>query len=178
MCLSFYAAIDEALDAGDVRRLRLLWEVSNQVIVRLLLSPTQDQIVHDRLAISDQLRVKFSGSGVQSFFDMSVDVVSLTCADAASGAQVFCPKLISLMKVLGVTHKGKPIDKGFGHAMLSCMVFVLDEYCREVVLLLERVDPTSFDDHTKVMRRCKSVRSSISVASSWKCSYLQWSAWR
>ena len=60
-CWSFYTAVDEALDAGYVRRLRLLWDVSNRVTVRLRLNPTQDQIVLDRLAMSDQLRMKFFG---------------------------------------------------------------------------------------------------------------------
>ena len=74
MCWSFYAAVDEALEAGHVRRLRLLWEVSNQVTVRLRLNPSYHQLVLDSLARSDQLRVKMLGAGVQSFFEMCVDI--------------------------------------------------------------------------------------------------------
>jgi hypothetical protein len=68
VCWSFYAAIDEALEVGDARRLRLLWEVSNQVTIRLRLNPTERQLILDRLAMSDELRVKLAGVGVQSFF--------------------------------------------------------------------------------------------------------------
>ena len=89
MCWSFYVAVGEALEAGDVRRLRLLWEVSNQVTVRLRLNPTVDQLGLDRLRMGDQLRVSFLGSGVQSFFFLCVDLFSLpalSSESAASGA--------------------------------------------------------------------------------------------
>ena len=55
------------------------------------------------------------------------------------------------MKDLGVTYNGKPIDHSYGHAMCSCAVFAVYAYCREAVLLLERVDPKPFGAHTKVM---------------------------
>ena len=68
VCWSFYAAIDEALEIGDSRNLRLLWEVSNQVTVRMRLNPDEHQLLLDRLYLTDELRIKSLGAGVQSFF--------------------------------------------------------------------------------------------------------------
>ena len=149
MVWSFYAAIDEALEAGDVRRLRLLWEVSNQVTVRLRLNPSEHQLVLDRLAMSDQLRIKMLGAGVQSFFEMCVDVY---CLPKAADSKISCPKFVALLKEYGVTYKGKAIDKAMGHVMVACMAFALDTNSTKAARLLERVDPKAFDDHTKVMR--------------------------
>ena len=101
MCWSFYVAVGEALEAGDVGRLRLLWEVSNQVTVRLRLNPTVDQPGLDRFRMGDQLRISCLGSGVQSFFFLCVDLFSLpalSSESAASGAIttcLSCPKLVA-----------------------------------------------------------------------------------
>ena len=159
VCWSFYAAIDEALEAGDVRRLRLLWEVSNQVTIRLRLNPTEHQLVLDRLALADQLRLKMLGAGVQSFFEMCVDIL---CLPQTADPKISCARFVALLKEYGVTYKGKAIDKAMGHAMISCMAFALDPKSRTAVRLLERVDPKAFDDHTKVMRCCQRIKSSSS----------------
>ena len=55
--------------------------------------------------MSDQLRVKLLGEGVRSFFEMCADVFSLPSLlkYTASGAQLFCPQLITLLKDLCVT---------------------------------------------------------------------------
>ena len=87
VCWSFYAAIDETLEAGDVRRLRSIWKVSSQVTVRWRLNPTEHQLVLDRMAMSDELRIKSLGAGVQSVFGMWVDVF---CLPKASGPQTYC----------------------------------------------------------------------------------------
>ena len=125
MVWSFYAAIDEALEAEDVRRLRLLWEVSNQVTVRLRLNRIEHQLVLDRLAMSDQLRIKMLGAGVQSFFEMCVDIFS---SPSTTVDKISCPRFAAALKEYGVTYKGKAIDKTMGHAMLACMAFALDGY--------------------------------------------------
>ena len=160
VCWSFYAAIDEALEAGDTRRLRLLWEVSNQVRIRLRLNPSKHQIVLDRLALSDELRVTTLGGGAQTFFDMCCDVFTLP--SIAGDLKISCPKLVSCLKDYGIQYKGKVVDKPMGHAMLSCMVFALDAKSMKAVRLLERIDPKAFDDHTKVMRCCQRIKSSAS----------------
>ena len=163
VCWSFYVAVDEALEAGDIGRLRLLWEVSNPVTVRLRLNPTADQLGLDRLCLNDQLRVSFMASGVQSFFFLCIDLFSLPALSSestASGVSNFLlsgPKLVALLGQLGVAYKGKPVDKGLGHAMLACAPFALDRNCREAVAFLERIDPKSFDDATKVMRCCQRI---------------------
>ena len=108
VCWSFYAAIDEAFEMGDSRIIRLLWEVSNQVTVRLRLNPDAHQLLLDRLYMTDELRIKSLGAGVQSFFEMAIDLLALPgCDDLAST----CPKLVMTMKKFGVTYKGKDIDK-------------------------------------------------------------------
>ena len=160
VCWSFYAAIDEALEAGDTRRLRLLWEVSNQVQVRLRLNPSPHQLVLDRLSLSDELRITSLGGGTQSFFEMCCDVFNLP--SVAADPKISCPKFVSCLKEYGILYKGKAVDKPMGHAMLACMVFALDGKSREAVRLMERVDPKSFDDHTKVMRCCQRIKSSAS----------------
>ena len=126
VCWSFYAAIDQALEAHDVRRLRPLHVVSNHVTVRLRLNPRQGQLLLDGMAISDQLRSMYLGAGIQSYFAMCVDVLSLPCIlkMAASGAQLSCPQPTASLKDLGVTFVGKGIDKSTGHAMFACMLFV------------------------------------------------------
>ena len=129
---------------------------SNQVTVRLRLNPSYHQLVLDSLAMSDQLRVKMLGAGVQSFFEMCVDIFCLPNAHPSMS----CPKFVALLKVYGVTYKGKAIDKSMGYAMLSCAAFAEDDDSREAVRLLERVDPKAFDDHTKVMRCCQRIKSS------------------
>ena len=77
LCWSFFCAVDAALEASDERRVRLLWEVSNQVTVRMRINPTQFQIGIDRLAMSDRLRVKFEGTGARCFFSMCTDIFSM-----------------------------------------------------------------------------------------------------
>ena len=64
--------------------------------------------------MSDQLGVRFLGGGVQSFFETCVDVFCGTSLlkYAASSAQLLYLQLITLLKDLGVTYKGKCIDKG------------------------------------------------------------------
>ena len=160
VCWPLYAAIDEALEAGDTRRLRLLWEVSNQVQVRFRLNPSEHQLTLDRLAHSDDLRVSSLGGGTQTFFETCCDIFSLK--NIAGDTKISGPKLLSCLKEYGVQYKGKPIDKSLGQAMLSCMVFALDPASREAVRLLERVDHKAFDDPTKVMRVCQRVKSSAS----------------
>ena len=157
VCWSFYQAVDDALVAGDVRRLRLLWEVSNQVTVRLRLKPTAHQLVLDRLNMNDQLRIKALGSGVQSFFQFCCDVFTLPKVDEPQLSSV---KLVSFLEEFGVTYKGKAIDKSMGFALLAVMPFALDKGCRESVEILERIEPKAFDDHTKVMRCCQRVKNS------------------
>ena len=160
LCWSFYDAVDAALEAGDVRRLRLLWEVSNQVTVRLRLNPTPSQIGLDRLTMSDQLRVKFQGTGAQSFFFVCADIFSLPDVAIAlkTAGGVACQKFVILLGTLGVTYKGKTIDKSIGHAMLAVQPFALDHHCREAVAFLERVAPKVFEDLTRVMRCCQKVK--------------------
>ena len=160
VCWSFYVAIDAALEARDVRLLRLLLEVSNQATVRLRLNPSQTQLVLDRLAMTDQLRVKLLGAGVQSFFGFCVDVFSLPrILEASKDYHLSCPKFLLLLKDFGVTYNGKGIDKNMGYAMIACMQFALDASCRDAVRLLERVDPKMLDDHTKVMRCCQRTKA-------------------
>ena len=161
VCWSFFAAIDEALEAGDKRRLRLLWEVSNQVTLRLRLNPTTHQLVLDRLTMADQLRVQSLGAGVQSFFELCVELMSLP--ELADG-DITCPKLLDALKTFGITYKGKPVDKTVGHAMLAAFLFAKDSKCREAVRFLDRVDPKAFDDHTKVMRCCQRIKTCSSFA--------------
>ena len=161
VCWSFYAAVDDALAAADVRRLRLLWEVSNQVTVRLRLKPTAHQLVLDRLNMADQLRIKALASGVQSFFQFCCDVFTLPKTDEP---QLSCVKLVALLEEFGVTYKGKAIDKPMGFALLAVMPFALDPQCRETVAFLDRIEPKAFDDHTKVMRCCQRVKNSSATA--------------
>ena len=161
VCWSFYAAIDEALEAGSQRRLRLLWEGSNQVTVRLRLNPTAHQLVLDGLAMSDELRIKSLGAGVQSLFDMCVDVF---CLPKTDDPKISCPRFVALLKEFGVAYKGKAIDKVMGYALLSCQAAAFVANCRDAVRILERVDPNAFDDHTSVMRCCQRIKSSSTPA--------------
>ena len=150
-----------SLAAADVRRLRLLWEVSNQVTVRLRLKPTAHQLVLDRLNMADQLRIKALGSGVQSFFQFCCDVFTLPKTDEP---QLSCVKLVALLEEFGVTYKGKAIDKPMGFALLAVMPFALDPQCRETVAFLDRIEPKAFDDPTRVMRCCQRVKNSSATA--------------
>ena len=68
------------------------------------------------------------------------------------------------MGKLGVTYKGKAIDKSIGHAMLAAQPFALDRHCREAVAFLERVASKVFEDLTRVTRFCQKVRSSVKLA--------------
>ena len=168
---SFYNALDAALDAGNTRLLGFYREVSLQVSVRLRLNPTANDLGLDRLAMADQLRVKYLGHGAQSFTFLGTDVFFLPVvttktekAPADSGATHLLskPKLVDLLAALCVTYKGKPIDRNLAHAMLAAQTFSLDRHCRAAVVLLERVGPRGFEDHTRVMRRCHKVSKNSS----------------
>ena len=149
MCWSFYAAIDAALSKEDTRLLRLFWEVSNQVTARFRLNPEEHQLVIDRLALADQLRVKALGSGAQSFFEMVIDISGLPGTNVPN---LTCPKLLAILKDLGITYQGNTIEKGLGYAIQAAQTFIMDDKTVEAVRFLERVSPKALDDPTKVGR--------------------------
>ena len=75
---------------------------SNRVTVRIRLYPTPSQICLDRLTMSVQLRVKFQGTGAQSFFFVCADIFSLPDVAIASktAGGVACHKFVNLMGTL------------------------------------------------------------------------------
>ena len=94
------------------------------------------------------------------WFDLfSLPAVSAESAASGATLMISCPKLITLLGGLGVTYKGKSVDKSLGHAMFSCAPFALDRNCRDSVAFLERIDPKVFEDHTKVMRCCQRIKT-------------------
>ena len=156
VCWSFYAAVDDALEAGDTRRLRLLAEVGNQVTIRLRLKPSAHQLVLDRLSMADELRIKAFGSGVESFFEFCCDIFKLP---KIADSEISGPKLVDVLKEFGVSYRGKPIDKSLAYAILAIKPYALDSTCRDTVAFLERIDPRAFEDHSKVTRCCQRIKA-------------------
>ena len=90
---------------------------------------------------------------------MAIDLLALPgCDDLA----LTCPKFVVAMKKIGVTYKGKDIDKTLGYSILAAQPYAMNPAACGAVRFLERVDPRAFDDPTKVMRCCQRIKTSSS----------------
>ena len=110
----------------------------------------------DSLALADQLRVRALGAGAQSFFEMVIDISGLPGTNVPN---LTCPRLLAILKEMGVTYQGNTIEKGLGYAIQAAQTFIMDDKTVEAVRFLERVSPKAFDDPSKVMRCCQRVKS-------------------
>ena len=65
---TLYAALDEALAAGDESRVLRLYEASLMPTVRMRLDPSAVQVILDQLSFSDTIRLQVSAQSTDSFF--------------------------------------------------------------------------------------------------------------
>ena len=151
---SLIGALHEALEqhaaedalAGD--RIMRLFEASVNVTCRMRLSPTKGQMQLDQLGHMDLMRVLQVALGSVSFHQFAMRVLALPKITSKETGN----ELIAKLEELGVTFKGKPIDRNLAYGILSLVgVFDTGEGL-EAFRFLDRVDSSVMAESYKIVK--------------------------
>ena len=143
---SLIAALDVALLAHDVSTMNersdaretviKLYEAALNITCRMRLDPSQGQLRLDTLVHMDTLRVLQVAVGAVSFHCFSMAVLELKEITGQEPGM----ELMSKMAILGITYRGKPVDRNIAYGILSIVGIADKGTGLEAVQFLERVD--------------------------------------
>ena len=147
-----------------------LFEASLSATVRMRLAPLNVQITLDRLSFTEEIRLMNITNSGESFFEFVTTCATLPGVEASASPAMIATNLNGL----GVSFKGKKIEKQLQYAISAALPFVLDENAKRAIRFVERVAPKLFTDPTKCMRCCQTLKKIVSPFESWEALIYLW----
>jgi len=160
---SLIGAFNEALGAGDTVQVNKLYEASVTVTVRMRLAPSKAQVRLDQMTFIDVLRQQHLAAGATSFCEFAwalLDFEEITGQESG-------PELVKKLETLGVTFKGKNVEKNLCYTILGLVGIADAGAGKSAIRYLERINGAIFSDHTKVQRTCQVIKKNC-AADEWK----------
>ncbi len=151
---SLLVAMHDALVAGDFEKVLKLYEASITVTVRMRLHPSATQLQLDQMTFVDVLRTQGLAHGATSFYEFAVSCLRLPEVTGQESG----PEITKKLEELGVQFKGKKIDRNIAYSILSLVGVASSGRGREAVRFLERIAPSIFIDHSKILRTFQIIR--------------------
>ena len=102
----------------------------------------------------DVMRVLQVALGAISFHEFAMKVLGLPEVNGRESG----PELVKKLETLGVTYKGKPIERNVAYSILNIVGIADQGEGLEAVRFLERVDPNVLSDASKLLRTFQTVR--------------------
>ena len=151
--LAWYSAVSDAFQerSPNHQRIKRLFEAALSVPIRLRLCPDNDACALASLQYAEAAGMYAAASGADSFWLFAERLGRLRDIQDAIKDNISAPKLLSQLKALGVTFKGKSMTDAHAKAVKSLLPYATDTGCKGAYLRAEVMCPEA-KDQTLLMR--------------------------